>query len=284
MLMLALPWTPFLFGGLAASGEANARAEDAGTKLRVLALAWLVVPLLFFSASGSKLPGYVLPALPGAALLAGAGVHRYLRGVGGVLMMRMTGALALLLAAAAWVYAYTTFGRGAGASGKLPLGCVLAVTLPACACGLLALFKAGRRALCFACVTGTTLLTVVLIAGCALGRFAERETVGRLLLKAGGEGYGGLPVVGLHTVERTAEFYAAGRLAYDARGEPLKLEGADEVAEFARRNGGRALVLVPVKNAAQLSAEPGLESSYLGDNGSVALFVVRVGGQAETRP
>ncbi|TMK23504.1 MAG: glycosyltransferase family 39 protein, partial [Actinobacteria bacterium] len=43
MLLLALPWTPFLLNGLAASGETNARAEDAETKLRVLALAWLVV-------------------------------------------------------------------------------------------------------------------------------------------------------------------------------------------------------------------------------------------------
>ncbi|HYY95714.1 MAG TPA: glycosyltransferase family 39 protein [Pyrinomonadaceae bacterium] len=286
VLMLALPWTLFLFNRLAASGETNARADDAGTKLRVLALVWLFVPVLFFSASGSKLPGYVLPALPGAALLAGAGVHRYLRGTGGVLTMRLTGALALLLSAAAWVYFYATVNQGAGEwpSGKLPLGCLLAVTLPAGACGLLALVAARRRALCFACVAGTTLLTVALIVGCALGAFAERETVGRLLLKASGEGYGSLPVVGLHTVERTAEFYAAGRLAYDGRGEPLKLEGAAEVAEFARQNGGRALVLVPVKNSAQLGAEQGMESSYIGDNGSVALFLVRVGGSAEARP
>lgn len=285
MLMLALPWTLFLLNGLAASGETNARAEDAATKLRVLALAWLVVPLLFFSASGSKLPGYVLPALPGAALLAGAGAHRYLRGAGGVLTMRLTGALSLALSAAGWVYAYTTFNRGAGVQGKLSLGCVLAVTLPAAACGLLALFAARRRALCLACVAGATLLTVGLIVGCALGAFAERETVARLMSKASGEGYGALPVVGLHTVERTAEFYAAGRLAYDRQGEPLKLEGADEVAEFARRSGKKAaLVLVPVKNAAQLSAEPGMESSYLGDNGSVALFLVRVGGSDSAKP
>lgn len=286
MLMLALPWTLFLFNGLAASGETNARAEDAGTKLRVLALAWLVVPVLFFSASGSKLPGYVLPALPGAALLAGAGAHRYLRGTGGVLTMRLTGALALLLSAAAWVYAYTTLIQGTGAWGavKLPLGCLLAVTLPACACGVLALAASRRRALCFACVVGASMLTVALIVGCAVGRFADRDTAARLLAEAGREGYGNLPVVGLHTVERTAEFYAAGRLAYDERGEPLKLEGADEVAEFARRSGGRALVFVPVKNAAQLGAEPGMESSYIGDNGGVALFLVRVGGPDTAKP
>jgi 4-amino-4-deoxy-L-arabinose transferase-like glycosyltransferase len=36
-----------------------------------LLLIWLLAPLVFFSAAGSKLPGYVLPCLPPLALLAG---------------------------------------------------------------------------------------------------------------------------------------------------------------------------------------------------------------------
>jgi 4-amino-4-deoxy-L-arabinose transferase-like glycosyltransferase len=286
MLLLALPWTLFLLNGLAASGETNARAEDASSKLRVLALAWLVVPVLFFSASGSKLPGYVLPALPGAALIAGVGLHGYLREGRGVLTMRLTGALALLLSAAGLIYSYETFAPGAGlwTSSKFPLGCVLAVALPSGACGLVALLAARCRALCFACVVGTTFLTVLLIVGCALGVFAERETAGQLLAQATREGYGDLPVVELHAVERTAEFYAAGRLAYGEQGDPLKLEGSKEVAEFTRRGGGRALVFVPVNDAPQLSAEPEMESSYLGDNGSVALFLVRTDGSGSAKP
>lgn len=286
MLLMALPWTLFLLNGLAASGETNARAEDASSKLRVLALAWLVVPVLFFSASGSKLPGYVLPALPGAALLAGVGLHGYLRNGGGVLTMRLTGAFALLLSAAGLVYSYITFTPSAGlwTSSRFPLGCVLAVTLPAGACGLVALFGARRRALCIACVVGATFLTVLMIVGCALGVFAQRETIGQLLSKAGRDGYGKLPVVQLHTIERTAEFYAAGRLAYDGRGEPLKLEGSKEVAEFTRRGGGQALVIVPIKDVQQLSEEPEFESSYLGDNGSVALFLVRTDRLDSSKP
>src|SRR5436305_2440464 len=70
LLILALPWPFFLVGGVAACGQTNVRGRDAARPLRVRALAWLALPLLFFSASGSKLPGYVLPALQGAALLA----------------------------------------------------------------------------------------------------------------------------------------------------------------------------------------------------------------------
>jgi glucan phosphoethanolaminetransferase (alkaline phosphatase superfamily) len=40
-------------------------------QLCCFALAWLVVPLLFFSFSGSKLPGYIMPAVPPAIVIAG---------------------------------------------------------------------------------------------------------------------------------------------------------------------------------------------------------------------
>jgi 4-amino-4-deoxy-L-arabinose transferase-like glycosyltransferase len=48
---------------------------DSGDALNVFLLLWLVVPVLFFSLSQSKLPGYILPALPAGTLL----VAEYLR-------------------------------------------------------------------------------------------------------------------------------------------------------------------------------------------------------------
>jgi hypothetical protein len=38
--------------------------------LRVFSLAWLLLPIIFFSFSGSKLPGYVLPACPRSRCLS----------------------------------------------------------------------------------------------------------------------------------------------------------------------------------------------------------------------
>lgn len=62
------PWTPALVPGFRAlwrrRGEREAR----------LLFAWLIVPLVFFSFSGSKLPAYLLPALPAAAGIATAGL------------------------------------------------------------------------------------------------------------------------------------------------------------------------------------------------------------------
>jgi 4-amino-4-deoxy-L-arabinose transferase-like glycosyltransferase len=52
-----------------------ARSEDA---FSVFLLLWLLVPILFFSISRSKLPGYILPALPAGALLATEFLRRHI--------------------------------------------------------------------------------------------------------------------------------------------------------------------------------------------------------------
>ena len=138
-LILTLPWTAFLVGGIWGAGSVNPRAEDAASKLRVLALAWLVVPIVFFSASGSKLPGYVLPAIPGAAVLAGDCLHRYLSGRGGLLAMRLTGVLALLFAAACVVFCFYNVGEVGALAREVPKPCAVALIVPACVLGLVAI-------------------------------------------------------------------------------------------------------------------------------------------------
>ena len=89
-------------------------------------------------------------------------------------------------------------------------------------------------------------------------------------------GYGNLPVVQLHTVERTAEFYAANRITYGDDGEPVKFEGANQVIDAARRNGGRVLCIVPSQYAAQLMTLPNAQTEILAENGRVCLVVVRM--------
>jgi 4-amino-4-deoxy-L-arabinose transferase-like glycosyltransferase len=275
-LGLALPWTAFLFVGIAGAAGTNARAEDAGSKLRVLALAWLLVPVLFFSASGSKLPGYVLPALPGAALLAGDGLHRYLRGAGGTLAMRLTGLLSLVVFGAGVALLVFHVGEFGEALRALSPAYVAALLLPVGLTAVVTLFTPRRRELCAVSVVGATLLTgVLVVAGGVLGRVTRKETLGPTLAEAAAQGYGSLPVVNLHTVERTSEFYAAGHLAYGADGEPLKLEGSNQVAEFARGRGGAALVIVHRNDEHQLFEDPALEAQRVAFNGRDALVYVK---------
>lgn len=71
-----LPWTVFAIAALVQSvrtwwtdRNSIARLQDGvGNQLGIFACCWLVVPLVFFSASHSKLPGYMLPAIPAGAL------------------------------------------------------------------------------------------------------------------------------------------------------------------------------------------------------------------------
>ena len=281
--LLALPWTAFLADALlrlkhlivrgtsaemnvgnGASGEGDAAAD----RLRLFALAWLVVPVAFFSLSGSKLPGYILPALPGALLLAGERLARYARGEGAEWPMRATGALLLAFAAGCVGYAVMT-------KEVTPVRALI-VAAPPAVVGVCALLSVGARATRASAIGGAALLTTMLAAGYAVGSVARHDTVSGLLRAAAEEGYTDTPVLNLHTVERTAEFYAAGRLLYDAGGEPVKLEGANQVVEYLRGRGGAALVFVPVEYEAQVSDYHPLAAERVGDNGRVALYAVRI--------
>ena len=269
LALLALPWTAFLVDAVGSMRHWRWRADDPASRLRLFALAWTIVPVAFFSLSGSKLPGYILPALPGAALLVSDRLYGFTRGEGGRVAMRATGVLALLFAVASPFVAY--FAR------VVPISCALLIALPSAGAGVFILWRTNERKMCVAALVAAMFLTVMLITVCGLNEVANRDSVRALLLRADAQGYGALPVLQLHTVERTAEFYAAGRLAYDARGEPIKFEGTSDVISAARRLGrGRALVFVPLELLYQLTDDPRIESQFVGDNEGVALVFVRV--------
>jgi 4-amino-4-deoxy-L-arabinose transferase-like glycosyltransferase len=69
ILMLAVPWTHFFVEALIKARRWTWRGDDNLSIVRLFSLAWLLLTIVFFSFSGSKLPGYILPALPAAALL-----------------------------------------------------------------------------------------------------------------------------------------------------------------------------------------------------------------------
>lgn len=280
LLLLALPWTMFLVAALARARRWEWRGESAMDRLRLFSLAWLVVPVAFFSLSGSKLPGYILPALPGAALLASGELLRYVRGEGRGMAMRVTGGMILLLGVAGMIFQLSTR--------YISMACALAICLPITAVGGLALVWAQRRITTVSSIVSVTFATVMLIVNCVLDDAARGESVRDLLQQAAQRGYASTPVVQLHTRERTSEFYAARRLAYDEHGEPVKFEGVFQVVDAARRSGGIMLVIVPLEFINQLHESEELEVEVIGDNGSLALVAVKVRGgarrMAEARP
>jgi 4-amino-4-deoxy-L-arabinose transferase-like glycosyltransferase len=94
--LMTIPWLPFFFAGvwkfvknIFARRDAETPGDDrsdsvlsrflpvSAPPLLRFAFAWLLVPLVFFSFSGSKLPGYILPAVPAAIIFAADHVFQF---------------------------------------------------------------------------------------------------------------------------------------------------------------------------------------------------------------
>jgi len=82
--MLTIPWVPFWFAetwrtikSIAVRFSHSGIAGDRFTSASIFALAWAGVPLVFFTLSGSKLPGYIMPSVPGAVILAWIAVEKF---------------------------------------------------------------------------------------------------------------------------------------------------------------------------------------------------------------
>lgn len=80
--LMTIPWLPFFLAALwkiAKRSMSRRKTEEESegscpdphsfSPLVLFSVAWLLVPLVFFSFSGSKLPGYILPAVPAAIIL-----------------------------------------------------------------------------------------------------------------------------------------------------------------------------------------------------------------------
>lgn len=88
--LMTLPWLPFFFAGLWNFVRGVFKGRDAETPknaenlpfspspLLLFSFSWLLVPLVFFSFSGSKLPGYILPALPPALIFTADSAYRFI--------------------------------------------------------------------------------------------------------------------------------------------------------------------------------------------------------------
>ncbi len=88
--LMTLPWLPFFFASLwnlikgifsrrDAKNSDNKNLPFSSSPLLLFSVAWLLVPLAFFSVSGSKLPGYILPALPAALVLTAVAAWRFVQ-------------------------------------------------------------------------------------------------------------------------------------------------------------------------------------------------------------
>jgi 4-amino-4-deoxy-L-arabinose transferase-like glycosyltransferase len=266
LALLALPWTGQLLAAFNSARRWNWRGDAPLDRLRVFGLAWIVMPVIFFSFSGSKLTAYILPVMPAVALLSGERLTCFLRTGRGDKVMRLTGALLIALALVGGWYSVRQL--------RLSSVCTGATLLPLVV-GAAALLRPQMRKVLFVLIPIAIFAASAVAINCAAPVAARMESVRDLLAAANARGYGAARVVQLHNIERTAEFYAAGRLDYDPDGEPIKLEGVTQVADAAYHSGGVVLCFVPTAYESQLTSYQKIQAEVLAGNGRVSLVIVR---------
>jgi len=264
---LALPWTIFLVAAFVSARRWRWRGDAAIDRVRVFSIVWILVSVVFFSISQSKLPAYILPALPAVALLIGERVTCFLREQRGHRVLRLTGALVLLAIAIGAVLLHRHYG--------LSVAVIAIAVAPLAAVALIALARPQ---------SGPPLYALIAIAMFATSAFslkeiapvvARRESVRDLLVVAKARGYDSTPLVQLHNIDHTAEFYGANQLLYGEDRQPIKLQGVIEAAAIAQNSGGVLLVLVPSEFEWQLTTYQKVHTEVLGNNGRESLVAVR---------
>jgi 4-amino-4-deoxy-L-arabinose transferase-like glycosyltransferase len=265
--LLALPWTALLIDGVLQAHKAFWRGrDDPISRLQNFALAWLVLPLIFFSLSSSKLPGYILPALPAAALLTGLRLAQPDANARRSWAITVTGALGWLIAVALHIFA--------GLSGKVSVRTALLIAIIAGIAGALALWlKQNRQAAAF--VIGVATCAVVIVSLHAVApRLVESESTRQLIQQADQRGYARVRVFGLQRDDRTPEFYAADRVVYGEDHEPVMYDGIGQVIYETHQRKETLLVLIPMRDLGILRQDESVQIDEIANNGRVAIVAV----------
>jgi hypothetical protein len=134
----------------------------------------------------------------------------------------------------------------------------------------------AKRGSNFALVTGAAVLATVLIIinHCGGLKLAQRESSKQLLELANARGYSQAIVYGLQRSDRSPEFYAAGRVAYDLDGEVTKYEGVGQIVWESRKRQATILTFVPVKEVSQFTQLNSMRVEVVGSNGKDVLVAV----------
>ena len=266
LLMLAAPWSAIFVDSIVRLPRYWKRADtNSYRRLMLFAASWVIFPLLFFSLSGSKLPAYILPVLPAAAIMSGNRIRQLASKSDMSWSMIATGIIAILLGVGGLYYAV--------ASETLSTSRAAIITAPLFIAGLITVLL--RRDITTAVLSVAFGTALSLFAVVSLGAFqiAQQESVRDLITAADQQGLSSAPLFIRRGSDRTAEYYASGRVVYGADGEPQRLEDSTEIMGEAKRRGETILVLMPVEHLEEYRQSPQVQ--VIADNRNLALIAVK---------
>jgi 4-amino-4-deoxy-L-arabinose transferase-like glycosyltransferase len=202
------PWSAFLLPAIVHFKRLQPR-RDRRDAFVAFAWVWAVVVILFFSFSGSKLPGYILPAFPALAIIVGDQLERFVAGSREGLMQAAAWTILLLIALIATGFAVYLHREGIAADGWRVIYYILPVVMVLAA---MATLIAKKRSAFIAGATGVMVSVIACAVIVLAPKLSDELTLKQLSLEA---------AAALRPGERIAFFIRKEYALADAlRGEP----------------------------------------------------------------
>jgi 4-amino-4-deoxy-L-arabinose transferase-like glycosyltransferase len=273
----ATPWTFFLIPAGATLWKARPLGEDRKENFLVLAWIWLLVPLMFFSLSKSKLPSYILPTLPAVAIIVGVELDRL-----------WGGCKDKLLYLAMWLSAMVVIDVGVALPTYLARESIGISNWQAAALwtppilGLILVGVARTKTRAILIGTGAmVLIEVFLAATLVLPGLDDKLSGKRLALVAAAALRPGEKIEIYRNKNYSSVFYADGRVIYsDERGDGLNSFSTDEIADSLSNNAS-VIVLTKSDYVRDLENDARFCTMLIGRQGTnAALRVSLVAGAA----
>lgn len=222
------PWSAFLLPAIA--GLKGLRPRD-GSRDALVAFAWVwaAVVITFFSFSGSKLPGYILPAFPALAIIVGDQIDRYIANPRPRLTRAAVWATGLFIALIAGGFAVYLHRQGIPADGLQAIYYILPAILATAALAALIAGKPGAFMAGVACLTAS----VIACAAMALApKLSDELTLKPLSLEAAAALRPGERIAFFIRKEYAPVFYSEGRVVCGiGEGDVLNALSTDTIVE-----------------------------------------------------
>ena len=269
LIALFFPWSGWLLALLPRSFRESFRRRREWRSGPLFIACWFLFPILFFSFSGSKLSGYILPSLPALALILGS---RLAQAIGEKCEfprnIRVNAALwaQLFLSLCMAVAAPVFFNKDYGGNWKAGLCISAAALIPA----ILA-FIFGQKGRIFAAIKATMVQGAILIGAVALfafpvlGDYLSTRTVAQqaLTLRENGE-----PLVFWRFFHHTFQYYTG----YQAQ---TQLDGIGALRSFAK-TAPSFLAVTKESGARELETFPEFSVKLLSRQGNFLLIRVKL--------
>lgn len=242
LLAGSFPWTFFLISNAWQSVKRwKTAGAMSGDRFGLFLWLWVLIPLIFFSFSGSKLPGYILPVFPAIALIVGRELECWWAGEEPRRMKFLAVLTVFLIFAAGLIV-------GLGAEGALGIDLYdafrVATIAIITAVGYLALwfFLGGRTATIFLPFgMAVVMIATVNVIFPALG---ERESLREVALEAKRNARPGERLVFYVNHDHGINFYATELPLRDERSELTTAASPEETLKLIEAHGGQSILVL----------------------------------------